>query len=49
MEPNVMDVCLKLLKNRPIYKKIIEEGVFTEEQLDDCILLLCQNDESEDA
>lgn len=39
-----MEIYLEMMKEKPICKKMIQEGVFTEEQLDECILTLYKND-----
>lgn len=43
-----IEICISMLKNRPVYKRMIQEGIFTKEQLDLCIKKLYENDLKED-
>ena len=38
------EMYLSLMREKPVYRKMVQEGVFTEEQLDECILTLYKND-----
>ena len=42
------EIYLSMMKNKAAYRKMIQEGVFTEEQLDECILTLYKNDMKEE-
>jgi len=42
------EIYLSMMKEKPAYRKMIQEGVFTEEQLDECILTLYKNDLKEE-
>ncbi len=38
------EVYLSIMREKPVYRKMVQDGVFTEEQLDECILALYKND-----
>lgn len=39
---------LSIMREKPVYRKMVQEGVFTEQQLDECILTLYENDLKEE-
>jgi len=43
-----VEVYLSKIRERPVYRKMVQEGIFTEEQLDECILTLYENDLKEE-
>lgn len=43
-----IEVYLGIMREKPLYRKMVEDGVFTEEQLDECILTLYKNDLKEE-
>lgn len=38
------ELYLSIMREKPVYRKMVQDGVFTEEQLDECILTLYKND-----
>ncbi len=39
---------LSMMRDKPVYRKMVREGVFTEEQLDECLKTLYENDLKEE-
>ncbi|OPZ92364.1 MAG: hypothetical protein BWY74_01619 [Firmicutes bacterium ADurb.Bin419] len=39
---------LSMMRDKPVYRKMVQEGVFTEEQLDECLKTLYENDLKEE-
>lgn len=45
---NETELYLSMMREKPVYRKMVQEGVFTDEQLDECILTLYKNDLKEE-
>lgn len=42
------EIYLSMMRDKPVYRKMVKEGVFTEEQLDECLKALYENDLKEE-
>lgn len=42
------ELYLGMMREKPVYRKMVQDGVFTEEQLDECLLTLYENDLKEE-
>lgn len=42
------EIYLSMMRDKPVCRKMIEEGVFTKEQLDECLKILYENDLKEE-
>ncbi|WP_162862630.1 hypothetical protein [Acetivibrio cellulolyticus] len=45
---NETEVYLSMMRDKPVYRKMVRDGVFTEEQLDECLKMLYENDLKEE-
>lgn len=47
-ENNNTEVYLSIMRDKPVYRKMVQEGVFSETQLDECLRTLYENDLKEE-